>query len=79
MPQYAEHDLNKIESTLAETLVALILIPSMFNNNIAWNPKSKGKITKSGPGFELGTFGILAGRSATELLAKEKSAEKHLG
>ena len=25
--QYAEHDLNKIESTLAETLVALILIP----------------------------------------------------
>ena len=51
----------------------------MFNNNIAWNPKSKGKITKSGPGFELGTFGILAGRSATELLAQEKSTEKHLG
>ena len=25
--QYAERDLNKIESTLAETLVALILIP----------------------------------------------------
>ena len=48
----------------------------MFKNNIAWNPTNKGKITKSEPGSELGTFCTLAGRSATELFFQEAAAEK---